>query len=73
MTKQEILDTFYEKKVATVTHKTVLTGVFFLGLFIPDKGNVNLKVSKEVYDKHDKDDSNKNRIEIYVPKGVVLI
>jgi hypothetical protein len=56
-----------------VTHKTVLTGVFFLGLFITDKVNVNLKVSKEVYDKHDKDDSNKNRIEIYVPRGVVIV
>ncbi len=67
MTKQEILNTFYEKKVATVTNKTVLE-VFFLGLFIPEKGNMNLKVSKEVYDKYDKDVEGKNRIEVYVPK-----
>lgn len=73
MTKQEILDTFYEKKIATVTNKTVLTGTFFLGLFIPEKGSVNLKVSKEVYDKYDKDVESKNRIEVYVPRGVVIV
>jgi hypothetical protein len=73
MTKQEILDTFYEKKVATITNKTVLTGVFFLGLFIPEKGNWNLKVGKEVYDKYDKDVEGKNRIEVYVPRGIVIV
>jgi hypothetical protein len=73
MTKQEILNTFYEKKVATVTSKTVLTGVFFLGLFIPEKGSMNLKVSKEVYDRYDKDVEGKNRIEVYVPRGVVIV
>ncbi len=73
MTKQEILDIFYEKKIATITNKTVISGTFFLGLFVPDKGNVSKKVSKEIYDKYDKDDNSKNRIEVYIPKGVVII
>ena len=73
MTKQEILDTFYEKKIATITNKTTISGTFFLGLFIPDKGNVSKKVSKEIYDKYDKDVEGKNKIKIYIPKEVVVI
>jgi hypothetical protein len=72
MTKQEILDTFYEKKVATVKSKVVLTGNFFLGLFIPEKGSYNMKVSMDIYDKHSVSDEDKNRIEVYVPKGVII-